>query len=86
MSWKYAQVKVGNGKRMKRKVKNKEFLDALKSHYRATRDKSLVTLKLYLDQPLAVADHEGVIESMSKLTQQLSEAEESLKTLETHFE
>jgi len=71
---------------MKRKVKNKEFLDALKSHYEAERDKNLATLKLYLDEPLAVADHEGVIDSMGKLTQQLAEAEEALKTLETHFE
>ena len=71
---------------MKRKVRNKEFLDALKKHYEAEIEKNAATLKLYLDQPLAVADHEGILESMSKLTHKLAEAEEALNTLESYFE
>lgn len=67
-------------------IKNKDFLEALKKHFEAERDKSAATLKLYLNDPLAVADHESLIESMAKLTQQLAEAEDALDTLETHFE
>jgi len=49
---------------VKRKVKNKEFLDALKKHYEAEVEKNKVTLKLYLDEPLAVSDHENLLDSM----------------------
>jgi len=41
---------------MKRKVKNKEFLDALRKHYEAEIDKNIATLKLYLDNPMAIAE------------------------------
>jgi len=71
---------------MKRKVKNKEFLDALKKHYEAEVEKNKVTLKLYLDEPLAVSDHENLLDSMKMLTKQLAEAEEALATLQIHFE
>ena len=74
------------GREVKRKVKNKEFLDALKKHFEAEIGKNIATLKLYLDDPLAVADHEGLIESMIKLTHKTAEAEEALNTLETRFE
>jgi len=71
---------------MKRKVKNKDFLDALKKHYEAEVDKNMVTLQLYLNNPMAVADHETLLESMKMLTRQLAGAKEALSTLETHFE
>ena len=71
---------------MKRKVKNKEFLDALKKHYEAEIDKNMVTLQLYLDDPLAVADHQNLLDSMKMITRQLADAMDSLNTLQTHFE
>jgi len=71
---------------VKRKVKNKEFLDSLKKYFEAEVSKNVATLKLYLDDPLAVADHEGLVESMIKLTHKVAEAEEALATLEIHFE
>jgi hypothetical protein len=71
---------------MKRKVTNKDFLDALKKHYEAEVDKNMVTLHLYLNNPMAVADHETLLESMKMLTKQLADAQEALSTLETHFE
>ena len=74
------------GKEMKRKVKNKEFLDALRKHYEAEIDKNIATLKLYLDNPMAIADHETLLESMKMITGQLAEAKDALRTLESHFE
>jgi len=71
---------------MKKQVKNKEFLEALKKHYEAEIDKNMATLKLYLDDPLAVADHENLLDSMKMLTRQLADAQESLSTLDAHFE
>jgi len=71
---------------MKRKVKNKEFLDALRKHYEAEIDKNIATLKLYLDNPMAIADHETLLESMKMITGQLAEAKDALRTLESHFE
>ena len=71
---------------MKRKVKNKDFLSALKKHYEAEVEKNMVTLQLYLNNPMAIADHETLLESMKMLTKQLADAKEALSTLETHFE
>ena len=71
---------------MKRKVKNKDFLGALKKHYEAEVEKNMVTLQLYLNNPMAIADHETLLESMKMLTKQLADAKEALSTLETHFE
>jgi len=71
---------------VKIEVKNKGFLDALKKHFEAEVEKNKVTLKLYLDDPLAVSDHESLLDSMKMLTRQLAEAEEALATLEIHFE
>lgn len=71
---------------MKIQVKNKDFLDALKKHYEAEIEKNMATLKLYLNNPMAVADHETLLESMKMLTSQLTDAKDALDTLETHFE
>ena len=71
---------------VKRKVKNKAFLDALKAHYESEAAQAIATLALYLDNPLAVADHEDVVGSMKKLTRQVTEAHDCLDTLEELFD
>ena len=69
----------------KRKVKT-DFLDALESHYQAEIEKNLATLSLYLNNPIAVADHSNLMEDMKGLTDKLAEAKDGLKTLQEHFE
>jgi len=69
----------------KRKVKT-DFLDALEAHYQAEIEKNLATLNLYLNNPVAVADHTNLMEDMKGLTSNLAEAEDSLEVLEKYFE
>ena len=69
----------------KRKVKT-DFLDALESHYQAEIEKNLATLSLYLNNPIAVADHTNLMEDMKGLTTSLAEASDALEVLERYFE
>lgn len=63
----------------------KDFLNALMDHYEAEISKNKTTLRLYLENPAAVADHSGLLEDMKNLTKALAEAEDSLACLNRHF-
>lgn len=63
----------------------KDFLNALMDHYEAEISKNKTTLRLYLENPSAVADHSGLLEDMKSLTKALAEAEDALACLNRHF-
>ncbi len=64
---------------------NNSFLDALVAHYDAEAQKYRATLTLYLNEPLAVADHSDILEELKLLTKGLADAEEASATLKRHF-
>jgi hypothetical protein len=66
-------------------MSNNSFLEALMSHYESEAKSRLATLELYLNEPMAVADHTSLFEDMKKLTKELAEAEDALATLRRHF-
>ena len=63
----------------------KDFLNALMDHYEAEISKNKTTLRLYLENPTAVADHSGLLEDMKNLAKALAEAEDALACLNRHF-
>ena len=56
------------------------------SHYEAQRDEAMAILELYFTNSVAIGDHSGILEDIKEWTKKLSEAEESLETLQTNFE
>ena len=60
---------------------NGELFKALESKYKAQRTIAKTNLKLYLSDPVAVADHPDVVETIDKLFKEYAEALEYIKIL-----
>ena len=60
---------------------NGELLKALESKYKAQRTIAKTNLKLYLSDPVAVADHPDMVETIDKLFKEYAEAVEYIKIL-----
>ncbi len=60
---------------------NGELFKALESKYKAQRTIAKTNLKLYLSDPVAVADHPDVVETIDKLFKEYAEAVEYIKIL-----
>lgn len=64
---------------------NEKILQAAFSHYEAKRDEALAVLDVYLNNPVGIGEHSGLLEEIIKWTQVLTEAEENIETLKRHF-
>ena len=60
---------------------NGELLKALESKYNAQRTIAKTNLKLYLSDPVAVADHPDMVETIDKLFKDYAEAVEYINIL-----
>ena len=58
-----------------------EIYDALYKKYEAMRKEAKVNIELYFRNPVAVADHPNLIETMDGLIKQYNEANERLEGL-----
>jgi len=58
-----------------------EIYDALYKKYEAMREEARVNVELYFRNPVAVADHPNLIETMDGLIKQYNEANENLEGL-----
>ena len=58
-----------------------EIYDALYKKYEAMREEAKVNIELYFRNPVAVADHPNLIETMDGLKKQYNEANENLEGL-----
>lgn len=58
-----------------------EIYDALYKKYEAMREEAKVNIELYFRNPVAVADHPNLIETMDGLIKQYNEANENLEGL-----
>ena len=54
-----------------------EIYDALYKKYEAMREEAKVNIELYFRNPVAVADHPNLIETMDGLIKQYNEANEN---------
>jgi len=61
-------------------MKNNLF-EAVVKHYEAEIARHRATLDLYLNDPVAIADHSTIVEEIFGLVNKLSSAEDSLATL-----
>jgi len=58
---------------------------ALEIKYQAEKAEAKANLEVYFQNKVGVAEHPNVIESMDKLIEQYSNADEKLKTLQQDF-
>ena len=61
------------------------MLQATIAYFEAQRLDAIATLNLYLHNAVGIGDHSNVVGEIKKLTRQLAEAEECIKTLQTNF-
>ena len=61
------------------------LLKAALSHYEAQRDEALAILYVYFDQSVGIGEHSNLLKEITEWTEKLSDAEESLSALKTHF-
>ena len=62
------------------------FYKAAISHWEAQRDNAIATLELYFLKSVGIGEHSKLLEEINEWTHKLSEAEENIQSLKTHFE
>ena len=62
-----------------------KLLRAALSHHEAQRDEALAVLDVYFNKSVGIADHSNLLSEILTWTQKLTEAEENINTLQTHF-
>ena len=67
------------------KTAHPSLLDATRSYYKSQRDEALAVLDVYFTNSVGIADHSKFLDEIKAWTVKLSEAEESLATLEKHW-
>jgi len=62
-----------------------KLLKAALSHYEAQRDEALAVLEVYFDNPVGIGEHSNLLKEILEWTHKLTEAEENISTLNSHF-
>ena len=62
------------------------FMSALKKKYEAEIASAKATAEVYLERPVAIGEHPQFLEELDKVLNQISAAEENLKTLSKYFD
>ena len=62
------------------------FVEALKRKYEAEIASAKATAEVYLERPVAIGEHPQFLEELDKVLNQISAAEENLKTLSKYFD
>jgi len=62
-----------------------KLLRAALSHHEAQRDEALAVLDVYFNKSVGIADHSNILSEVLTWTQKLTEAEENISTLNSHF-
>tara|TARA_Y100001937_G_C7079802_1_gene312376 strand:+ start:397 stop:606 length:210 start_codon:yes stop_codon:yes gene_type:complete len=58
------------------------IVDALEDRYNADISEAEVTLKIYLEKPVAIGEHPQHVEEANKLIEKITTAEDKLRTLQ----
>lgn len=61
------------------------IVSALQSHFRAKRDEAVANLSIYVNRSAGIGDHPNVLKECTALIEQISSAEESLRTVQSLF-
>lgn len=61
------------------------IVSALQSHFRAKRDEAVANLSIYVNRSAGIGDHPNILRECTVLIEQISSAEESLRTVQTLF-
>ena len=62
-----------------------KLLKAALSQYEAQRDEALAVLEVYFNNSVGIGEHSNLLKEISEWTQKLTEAEENISTLNSHF-
>jgi len=62
-----------------------KLLKAALSRYEAQRDEALAVLEDYFDNPVGIGEHSNLLKEILEWTHKLTEAEENISTLNSHF-
>lgn len=62
-----------------------DFYQALRTYYQGQKEEAIAVLRLYINAPVAVADHSSILNDMKEWTQKLADAEDAIAVLEKHF-
>ena len=62
-----------------------KLLKAALSHYEAQRDEALAVLEVYFNNSVGIGEHSNLLKEILEWTQKLTEAEENISTLTSHF-
>jgi hypothetical protein len=61
------------------------LLKAAISQYEAQRDEALAVLDVYFNNSVGIGEHSNLLKEILEWTQKLTEAEENISTLNSHF-
>lgn len=61
------------------------IVTALQSHFRAKRDEAVANLSIFVNRPAGVGEHNNLLKECIELVNQVSSAEEGLRTVQQLF-
>ena len=62
------------------------MIKALRKKYEADIEEAKVTAEVYLQRPVGIGEHPQFIEELDKLISKIAEADDKIKTINSHFD
>jgi len=62
------------------------MIKALRKKYEADIEEAKATTEVYLQRPVGIGEHPQFIEELDKLISKIAEADDKIKTINSHFD
>ena len=62
------------------------MIKALRKKYEADIEEAKTTAEVYLQRPVGIGEHPQFIEELDKLISKIAEADDKIKTINSHFD
>jgi hypothetical protein len=62
------------------------MIKALRKKYEADIEEAKATAEVYLQRPVGIGEHPQFIEELDKLVSKIAEADDKIKTINSHFD
>ena len=62
------------------------MIKALRKKYEADIEEAKTTAEVYLQRPVSIGEHPQFIEELDKLVSKIAEADDKIKTINSHFD
>ena len=62
------------------------MIKALRKRYEAVIEEAKATAEVYLHRPVGIGEHPQFIEELDKLVSKIAEADDKIKTINSHFD